>query len=74
MAYKHNELQKQLDSYFREANEHKEKKERAQKSAAAKLNNMKALNLTIEENSARDIQIKLDREKNLEKTYLSAIL
>lgn len=74
MAYKHNELQKQLDSYFREANEHKEKKERAQKSAAAKLNNMKALNLTIEENSTRDIQIKLDRERNLEKTYLSAIL
>lgn len=59
---------------MKEAADQKDKKERAQRTANAKQNNMKALKIGIEENSARDIQIKLDLEGNLTKTYLSALL
>lgn len=74
LAYKQQEQQSMIQKYAKEAAENKDKKDRAQRSSNAKLNNMRSIGTGIEENSARDVQIKLDLQNNLSKSYLSALL
>jgi len=62
-----------VDKLEREVQEQDEKKERALKSLTSKASQLRTLNINIEENQPRNIQIKLDIERNLAKTLQTAL-
>jgi chromosome segregation ATPase len=73
ISQKNREVIMQVNKLEAELQDQLEKRERAQKSVTAKTSQLRSLNVHIDDNQPRAIQIKLDIEKNLTKTLQTAL-